>query len=245
MLVRARSDTGPQRLGRITQRLIEIETYKCMAMLTLPVARKVGGTLAEVDTRLAGIVGGFAEGGETGKERFDELVALSGQIEDISARWESRFSAARAYGAIVNQRTEVLREERLNARQTVGEFMMRRFEPAMRTCESVENRLAATATRASRAAQLLRTRADVAREEQNQEILARMDARAALQLKLQKTVEGLSVVAISYYAVNLASYAFYPVARLVGMDKTMLTAALVLPVLAAVWLIVRRIRKSL
>ena len=97
----------------------------------------------------------------------------------------------------------------------------------MRTCESVENRLAATATRASRAAQLLRTRADVAREEQNQEILARMDARAALQLKLQKTVEGLSVVAISYYAVNLASYAFYPVARLVGMDKTMLTAALV------------------
>ena len=73
MLVRARSDTGPQRLGRITQRLIEIETYKCMAMLTLPVARKVGGTLAEVDTRLAGIVGGFAEAGDTGKERFDEL----------------------------------------------------------------------------------------------------------------------------------------------------------------------------
>ena len=172
-------------------------------------------------------------------------MSISAEIEDISARTDNRFSAARAYSFIVNRRIEVLREERLDARQTIGEFMMRRFEPAMRTCESTADRLSATAARATRAAQLLRTRADVARENQNQEIMERMDNRAALQLKLQKTVEGLSVVAISYYAVNLTSYALSPLAKLVGMEKTTLTAVLVIPVLLAVWLIVRRIRKAL
>ncbi len=104
----------------------------------------------------------------------------------------------------MNQRIDVLREERFEGRQTFGEFMMRRFDPAMRTVKATERRLQAMADRAMRAGDLLRTRVDVERSAQNQKLLESMDRRADLQLRLQKTVEGLSVVAISYYAVNLA-----------------------------------------
>ena len=108
----------------------------------------------------------------------------------------------------------------MGGRQTFAEFMTRRFDPAMRTCRSAEERLADLSARAERAANLLRTRVDVANQAQNVEVLRAMDRRAALQLRLQETVEGLSVVAISYYAVNLAEHVFAPLcragARLVG-----------------------------
>ena len=115
----------------------------------------------------------------------------------------------------------------------------------MRTVQSTENRLTAMSARAIRASELLRTRVDVERSAQNQDILASMDRRADLQLRLQKTVEGLSVVAISYYAVSLAGYLLYPLAEVTGVSKGLLTALVTLPVVGAVWLMVRRLRKHL
>jgi uncharacterized membrane-anchored protein len=139
----------------------------------------------------------------------------------------------------------VLREERIGGRQLFSEFMMRRFDPAMRTCRSAKERLAELSGRAERAANLLRTRVDVNNQAQNVEVLRKMDRRAALQLRLQETVEGLSVVAISYYAVNLAAGVFGPVTEPAGLEKAELLALLTVPVLVLVWLMVRRIRARL
>jgi uncharacterized membrane-anchored protein len=123
--------------------------------------------------------------------------------------------------------------------------MMRRYEPAMRTVKSTERRLGSMAARAIRASELLRTRVDVERSAQNQQILASMDRRSDLQLRLQHTVEGLSVVAISYYAVSLATYLLYPLADTLGLAKGVLTAVITLPVVGLVWLMLRRLRSRL
>ena len=96
---------------------------------------------------------------------------------------------------------------------------MRRYDPAMRTCRSAKERLDELSARAERASDLLRTRVDVANQAQNVEVLRAMDRRAALQLRLQETVEGLSVVAISYYAVNLAAGLLGPLGETVGLDE--------------------------
>jgi uncharacterized membrane-anchored protein len=130
-------------------------------------------------------------------------------------------------------------------RQTFAEFMMRRYDPAMRTIKATERRLLSMTERAIRAGDLLRTQVDVNRSAQNQDLLASMDRRADMQLRLQKTVEGLSVVAISYYAVSLVVYLISPLAEPLGMDKTTLTALAVGPVVLAVWLMVRSIRRSM
>lgn len=245
--VLARSDISPRRLGRLVQRLIEIETYKSMAMLTFPVARQVGGRVAALDRRLLALVQSLADRreGTNGTETLGLLLGMSSEIEAISSSSSFRFGAAEAYEAIVNQRVEVLREQRIRGRQTFAEFMARRFDPAMRTCRSTKQRMDEFTQRAARAANLLRTQVEVAMQAQNRSLLESMDRRADLQLRLQQTVEGLSVVAISYYAVSLASYALAPLATWLALPKDYLVAASVLPIFLAVWLMVRRIRNRI
>ena len=142
-------------------------------------------------------------------------------------------------------RVAVLRESRFMGRQTLTEFMARRYQPAMRTVASTEARLKTMLERADRAGELLRTRVDVQRSAQNQQVLESMDRRAALQLRLQHTVEGLSVVAISYYAVSLVGYLLYPAAKALHISKEMMTAGATPLVIFAVWLMVRAIRKGM
>jgi len=238
-------DTGPRRLGRIVQRLFEIETYKAMSLLSLPSARAVGGDLAQLGPELGEVVAGFANDTADHNENLHQLLRISAHLENLTAQNAARFSAAEAYSAIVNQRISVLREERFEGRQTFSEFMMRRYDPAIRTCASTAKRLAGMTKQAARAGEMLRTRTDFAREEQNQDIMERMDQRAAQQLKLQKTVEGLSVVAVSYYAVNLAASLLAPFAGSLGLSKTGLTALITLPIIGLVWMMIRNIRKHL
>jgi uncharacterized membrane-anchored protein len=163
-------------------------------------------------------------------------------LESLAVQFSFRFGATEAYEAIVTQRISVMREARVQGRQTFGEFMMRRYDPAMRTVKSSEARLRTMAERATRAAELLRTRVDVERSAQNQRLLESMDARADQQLRLQTTVEGLSVVAISYYAMNILSYVIYPVTDGFGLSKGWTMAVLAPLVILGVWYLVRRIR---
>lgn len=245
MAIFAIGQVGSRRLGRIVQRLLEIETYKSMAMLTLPIAREVFGRIPKLNAELTHIVSGMKDDSVTALEKLDRLMGISAELETLYTQHAYRFSAAKAYGAIVSQRVEVLNESRALGRQTFGEFMMRRFDPAMRTCAAAESALDELTTRVARAADLLGTRVSVLMNEQNQSLLSQMDNRAALQLRLQQTVEGLSVVAISYYGVNLVAYLLVPVAESIGMSELWATAALVPPVVGAVWYMVRRIRRTL
>ncbi len=237
--------TGARRVGRIVQRLCEIEIYKTMSMLGLARARSLSPRMGELDIQLNALVGAMTAPSRSADEALHDLLQISAELENLLVRSSFRFSATGAYEALVNQRIAVLRETRFRARQTFAEFMMRRFDPAMRTVKSTERRLTAMAERAMRAAELLRTRVDVERSAQNQRVLESMDRRADLQLRLQHTVEGLSVVAISYYAVSLMAYLAYPVAEALGISRGLMTAGLVPVVVAGVWVMLRRIRHRL
>jgi uncharacterized membrane-anchored protein len=240
----ADAETGDRRVGRIVQRICEIETYKTMSMLGFERARQLSAKIDRLDTALTKLMDKMTVGDTQADEMLQHLLQISAELESLVARSSFRFEGTRAYNAIVNQRIAVLRETHFHGRQTFAEFMLRRFEPAMRTVESSERRLQALADRAMRAADLLRTSVDVERSAQNQALLVSMDRRADLALRLQQTVEGLSVVAISYYAVSLAGYALYPAAETLGVSKGLLTAAITLPVIALVWMLVRRIRRK-
>ena len=72
-----------------------------------------------------------------------------------------------------------------------------------------------------------------------------MNRRADMQLRLQRTVEGLSVVAISYYAVSLAGYLLYPLSDVLGLSRGMITALVTLPIVLMVWWMIRRIRNNI
>ncbi|WP_103333172.1 DUF3422 family protein [Pseudotabrizicola formosa] len=240
-----RAGTSPRRIGRIVQRLCEVETYRAMSMLALPRVRHLNTRLNALDPRLSDLVSALDGAERSAEAMLHDLLAISAELESLSVKYTFRFGATAAYEAIVNQRIEVMREIRLGGRQTFAEFMMRRYDPAMRTVKSAESRLRSMAERAARAAELLSTRVEVDRSAQNQKLLESMDRRADVQLRLQRTVEGLSTVAISYYAINLASYVIYPLTEAAGVSKGMGLAVLTPLVLLGVWLMVRRIRHHL
>lgn len=237
--------TPARRIGRIVQRLCEIETYRAMSMLGLVRSRQLTARLNALDPKLSAMVSGLDRAEGSPDALLHELLAIAAELESLAVQFQFRFGATGAYEAIVNDRVEVLREQRIEGRQTFAEFMRRRYDPAMRTVKSAEGRLRSMAERAARAAELLRTRVDVERSAQNQKLLESMDRRADLQLRLQRTVEGLSLVAISYYAVSLAAYFVAPLAEVWHLSKAVVTAGLVPLVMLGVWLVLRRIKAQL
>lgn len=238
----------PRQAGRLVQRMTEIETYRMMALLAFPLARAHGREVTSADQTLAEITARLAEPHADVDEHqlLGRLTDVAAQVERVAAATNYRFGASRAYYALVQRRIEELREERLVSHPTIREFMDRRLAPAMRTCESLRDRIEVLSERVSRAAQLLRTRVDLALERQNQDLLRSMDRRALLQLRLQQTVEGLSVVVLSYYLMGLLGYVLKGLADGgVPVNPTLASAVLVPVVVAAVWLAIRRLRRHL
>ncbi|MCX7271699.1 MAG: DUF3422 domain-containing protein [Burkholderiales bacterium] len=237
---------SPTHTGREVQRLIDIEMYRMMAMLAFPIARSAAGELDRIEQELTSL----AQRLETAvpaqePQLLGEVTHLAAMIERLSGESNFRFSAARAYHSLVRQRGAELREERLTGVQTLTGFLDRRFEPAMAFCDSVANRIEAAAQRVARASSLLRTRVEIERETQNQEMLAAMNRRASLQLRLQETVEGLSVAAVTYYAVGLFGY----LAKAAGsagvpINPELATGLSVLPIALGVALAIRYLRRS-
>ena len=206
-LIEDRSLT-PRQAGRLVQRLFEIDLYKTMALLAFPVARELVPLLGVSERELAAITTNLADAGDTDENALlDRLTRLEAEIERRGAANQFRFGAAIAYFELVQRRIGELREERIQGLQTFDEFIARRLAPAMNTCTSAVARQETLSGRVARATQLLSTRVALTQARQSQKLLQSMDRRARMQLRLQETVEGLSIAAVTYYVVGLLGYA--------------------------------------
>ena len=247
MLVKPSDNISPRRLGRLVQRVLEIETYRMAALLGLPAARKAAVVLGTAEKELAELAQAIREAGRDDEPvLLDRLTRLAGQVESEYAATHSRFSASKAYFELVDKRIHDLREERLSGLLTIQEFMERRLSPARSTCEWAVHRQNALSQRVSRVSNLLRTRVEIEQQESNQEILATMNERQGMQLKLQSTVEGLSVAAITYYITGLISYLAKGAQKLGWPLSPEITAAIAIPLVAfSVWWSLRRLHHRL
>ena len=197
----------PRQSGRTIQRLFEIEAYRVMALLALPMVRSLAPRLGEIEVSLGALAAAIAD--ESGRDEalLAELTQLAAEVERIRNASAVRLSASAAYHDLVQTRIADLRERRVPGIQTIGEFMTRRLTPAMATCSSLSRRVGDLSDRVAHANELLSTRVEIVRERQNQALLESMDRRARLQLRLQRTVEWLSVAAVTYYGAALVGYA--------------------------------------
>jgi len=233
----------PRRLGRLVQQLLEIDTYRMAALLGLPAARDASAVLATAERELAELASAIRGAGRHEEPQLlDRLTKLAGEVESQYAATHSRFSASAAYFELVDRRVADIAESRLAGLQTVGEFIERRLSPARSTCAWATRRQDALSQRVSRMSALLRTRVEIEQQQSSQALLAAMNTRQGLQLKLQATVEGLSVAAITYYIVGLVSY-LAKGAHAIGWPwSAEATSAVAIPVVAlAVWLSLRRL----
>jgi uncharacterized membrane-anchored protein len=246
MLVVAPAGISDTRAGRVSQRLLELETYRLMALRGLPVAKQLGPMLSQAETALADIMASLENKAAADQQLLDTLVSLAARIERATAEHAYRFSATRAYDGLVTQRISELREQPVQGTQTMGDFMQRRLSPAIATVAATAQRLSDLSERVARTSALLRTRVDIATEVQNQQLLEKLTRGQELQLKLQATVEGLSIAAISYYVISLLLYGAKALkAAGVPINPELAAGAMVPLVLWASWTAIRRIHQKL
>ena len=236
----------PLGTGALVQRLLEIETYRTLAMLGLPLAQTLSPEIRRIEDGLTGITQRMkSEPHDDADAVLAEITRLSADLEANAAVALYRFGASRAYYGIVQERIKTLAETPVPGFEHLGSFLERRLAPAMRTCQSVEERQANLSRKLTRANALVRSWIDVELERQNAALLGAMNRRAEMQLRLQQTVEGLSVAAISYYVVGLFGYLVKAVVHEGdAIDPGLLTGAFVPVAVLSVWYVVRRIRRK-
>ncbi len=237
---------GPERAGAVVQRIIELETYRTLALLGLPEAQRLMPSIGRIEKRLGEVTDEMRHTGQLidNQRLLDELTELAAELEAGAAASLYRFGASRAYYEIVQLRLATIGERKVEGLPTWSSFLARRMSPAMRTCAATEARQANLSEKLARAANLLRTRVDVELERQNRDLLKSMNDRTRLQLRLQTTVEGLSVAAVSYYVVGLFGYLMKGLSdEGVPVNVTLATALFVPVAVLAIWFVVRRIRR--
>lgn len=242
MLIMMSADASETRAGRVSQRLLEIETYRLMALRSLPMAKRLMPELTSAERQLAEITAQLENKVASDQDLLDILTLLAARIERATVEHGYRFAATQAYNKLVLQRIADLHEKAIPGTQTIGEFMQRRLSPAIATVEATAQRLSYLSARVSRASALLRTRVDIVAEAQNQQLLEKLTRGQELQLRLQSTVEGLSIAAISYYVISLLFYVT-KAGKAAGLPihPELVTGALIPVVLWIVWRTIRRI----
>jgi len=235
--------------GRAIRNLLEIAAYRAMTLLALPIARKLIPEVTKLEGRLVGTNAklNLLETVEDEQKLMTELIEEATQLEKLVADHNFRFSATQAYFSLTESRLDMLREQRLPTFRTLKQFHVRRFIPAFHTCMSVVKRKEDLSKRISRTTELLNSRLQLSLELQNQRLLASMDKRSALQLRLQQTVEGLSVVAMTYYSMNLIKLliAPLPIEQYLLISKTMALAIITPFIFTGALMLVKRIRNKL
>lgn len=237
-------EMSPRRLGRLVQRVVEVETYRMMALLGLPVAREVNAALATAERDLAALAASV--GSATAADEPDllhRLTQLAANMEGLYARTHSRFSASAAYFQLMQRRIDELRETRTANLQTLREFTDRRVLPALQTCAWAARRQQALSERIARVSSLLRTRVDIEQQQSSAAMLDAMNRRQKAQLLLQSAVESLSVAAVTYYGSGLVGYLAKGAgaAGLLGIEPEIAVAASIPVIAGMVWLGIRRL----
>ncbi len=243
LLIRDQGLASSGDTARLVQRLQELGSYRNMALLGLPLAQSMSPNLTALEQQLSELSRHISEQTTGEEELLHELSSLSAELARLMAETRYRMSATRAYAQLVQDRLRSVDVRRVAGFQTLADFTERRLTPAVRTCESFSLRSEDLSQRASWASSLLRARIETTLERQSTELLESMNQRAKMQLRLQLTVEGLSVLAISYYAIGILGYMTKSLSHLWPGLEPSLPLGIAAPfVVAVVWYGIRRLR---
>ena len=212
-------DLTPAQLGRQLKRLVEVENYYHLILLPLDEFRRRSAELRKLEIAFT----------THSREMFDVLVDASADEErswlslltEHSARvsrlkeaMRYRLGAAQSYHVLFKCLLESLEEQRVEeGNQQIGLFLRTRIAPAIRGYDNFNERLDSLSRGLDRATHMLRTRVELTVQKQNLDLLEGMSKQGKQQLMLQMTVEGLSVIVLSYYLTGLFGYGVKAMAK--------------------------------
>lgn len=242
-LLMAVNGVAPGDISRTVQRIQELGNYRNMALLGLPVAQSYWQRLNEVEQQLCALGEQVVDAGVSDDALMAQTSALSLVLMSIATACNYRMSATSAYARLVEERLLDLDVQPIRGFQSLVDFTQRRFSPAVRTCSAFTERGQLLSRRAYQITSLLRTRIETRIEEQNARLLVSMERSSVRQLRLQQLVEGVSVVALSYYSLGIVSYLFKGGAEIYPAFPNAVATAVVTPfVIGAVWAMMHHLK---
>jgi uncharacterized membrane-anchored protein len=232
--------------GRSLRCLLEISSYRMMALLSFPLAKRLLPIIATMEKKLANItidLKHIKESNKSQKILLNKLSELSAQLESLIADNQYRFDASNAYLDLVINRLDELKEQEISGVTTLSDFLSRRLTPAIRTGSSVKKRMLNLSNRIEKPSDLLRTKISLGLEEQNQDLLKALNRRSHIQLRLHQLVESVSMIAISYYVIQMISYVLVlPTKWLDIVSKDQVIALSVPIVITSVWYTLHKLK---
>lgn len=237
---------GDLRRGVVVRRLLEIETYRNLALLGLPLARTLTPVIHAQERQLAVLMRDLGHGTSMADNRqaLDALHNLSMEVGRTVEDSNFRFAASHAYASVLRARLDRLDEVSIGELTTFERYLENRIEPAIATLTAIEKRLAALTAKLERSTELLNARISLSIETQNQTVLDTIADTARSQYRLQHTVERLSTIAIAYYALALLGYLVAGLHEAVPMDKNIVLAIAAPIILLLVWFSLRGLRNG-
>ncbi len=237
----------PAQLGRQIKRLVELENYYHLILMPLDKFRERSAELRDLEVEFT----------RHTREMFDALVdappeeerswlALltehSARVTRLKEAMRYRMGAAHSYYELFQRLLSALEEQRVEeGNQPLGTFLSVRIGPAVRGYTNFNERLDSLSRGLDRATNMLRTRVEMTVQKQNLALLEGMSRQGRQQLMLQMTVEGLSIIVLSYYLASLFGYAIKALADLGWLTgETAIWQGATLPIAVAIAIGVNR-----
>jgi uncharacterized membrane-anchored protein len=234
--------------GRSLRCLLEISSYRMMALLSFPLTKKLLPIIAAMEKKLANITIDLNHIKESNKSQtilLNKLSELSAKLENLIADNQYRFDASNAYFDLVLNRLDELKEQNISGVTTISDFLSRRLTPAIRTGSSIKKRMLNLSNRIEKSSDLLRTKISLGLEEQNQNLLKALNRRSYIQLRLHQLVESVSMIAISYYVIQMIGYMLVlPTKWLDIVSKDLVIAFSVPIVITGVWYVLHKLKRK-
>lgn len=195
-------------LGRSVQRVLDVESYRSMAMIGLFNNKEINSELDILNNELLQINRDFEIKKEINlEEYYNKLTYIANRAHRLNNENKFRFQASNSYFPIINERLKELKLSTIDCIQPYDIYLNSRLNPAKRTSETTEKRLNETLQQMDRTANLIQTNVELDVKNSNNLLLDSMNKKTDVQIKLQKTVEGLSTVVLTYYSVTLFNHA--------------------------------------
>ncbi len=241
----AAGQLGPTLTGIIVRRILEIETYRVLSLIGIPLSRAVSPAIGALERRLAEVLAEIGRASTTADNQaaLARLHQLQIEAEALAHETRYRFAASRAYGRILARRLDSMGETPSGEFRSLKRYLTHRLDPALWTFESIQRRQEALNEQMANTTAMLNARIGIEVQAQTQTILATMSQTTQSQLRLQTTVEGLSTIAISYYALQIISTVLKGVYDGTEHQKALILAGLAPLVLLLTWLGIRRIHR--
>ena len=229
------ADSLLQHLSQVIDGITTLENYTHLILRPLPTFSQAIDEIHEFERHHLMQKGKISEQLPTSTSTvLDQwMTGLTDDYVEVSRLAEAmryQLSAAVPYESIIRVTIQAIKEQPLSPFRPISEYVLGRITGVADGYQQLMRRIDAMNAAIEGTMSIIRARIELLLEQQNLALLASMDQTTKRQAILQRTIEGLSFIVISYYVTSLAKYIFEAFQVIGWIQNATLATGLFVPV---------------